>query len=640
MSLTYRSAKLVRGSVEISLNASPYSFVEESWADGGTSLELVVLIKASTWADVERSVSALQRMMTQAAYYAQAGAGDPVYIYSKNCDALTYTAEIGATWKRKMVLGGSARVTKSMASPTDVSAWVTLSLSVKATWLRAASVPLIEATSGLAGYAGGGLTVGASISPYVRRLSFTSTTGFTERVFWLFADPTSTNVVHLARLSGQMRVYYTASTKRLSLVDESGDLLINASRTFTAGDVIDLAIVYSTTYAAIFVDGVKLGSYTGTVDWPATPVRYRPVEQSGGAVPQTILSLQVWPTALSDAEIAALYAWGRPDPELPFAITPTDGATPTPVENTSAIYKLYNTPGDAPARLRPIVAGYTANYDALAVQVRTSGVPRASTGGPVVKFECESGTLGAATASTADASASAGNVARFTPAATTWAVRTTIAVCADAIHMDPYQGRWRLMLQAKDNAAAIQINSIRWRYKVAGVAGDYSDEVSLPSVATRCLVDLGELTLPPTAWPEGAAASAGTEYSGSYLVIEIETMNSTGSGGGTLDLDALYLAPADLEATATATSWVVADQVLFLDFASDPPAPCVLHDTWSTMEWGGSVTWEGNALELPPTTDPDDGALLWLYAYRDTSYQALPKDTLWAWLQILPGWES
>ena len=130
------------------------------------------------------------------------------------------------------------------------------------------------------------------------------------------------------------------------------------------------------------------------------------------------------------------------------------------------------------------------------------------------------------------------------------------------------------------------------------------------------------------------------EYSGSYLVIEIETMNSTGSGGGTLDLDALYLAPADLEAMATATSWVVADQVLYLDFASDPPAPCVLYDTWSTVEWGGSVTWEGNALELPPTTDPDDGALLWLYAYRDTSYQALPKDTLWAWLQILPGWES
>ena len=391
---------------------------------------------------------------------------------------------------------------------------------------------------------------------------------------------------------------------------------------------------------AVFVNGTKVVSRTAALTWPTIPDRYKLVEIDAAAPSQTILSAQVWPTALTDNEIVALAGWGRPECELPFTITPTDGATPTPVENTSAIYKLYNTPGDAPARLRPIVAGYTADYDALAVQVRTNGVPRASTGGPVVKFECESGSLGAATASTADAAASAGNVARFTPAATTWAVRTTIAVCADAVHMDPYQGRWRLMLQAKDNAAAIQINSIRWRYKVAGVAGDYSDEVSLPSVSTRCLVDLGELTLPPTAWPEGAPASAGTEYSGSYLVIEIETMNSTGSGGGTLDLDALYLAPADLEATATATTWDVSDQVLFLDFASDPPAPCVLYDTWSTVEWGGALTWEGNALELPPTTDPDDGALLWLYAYRDTSYQALPKDTLWAWLQILPGWES
>jgi len=637
MSLTYRSAKLVRGSVEISLNASPYSFVEEGWSDGGTSLEFVVLIKASTWADVERSVSALQRMMTQAAYYAQAGAGDPVYIYSKNCDALSYVAEIGATWKRKLVLGGSVRVTKSMASPTDVSAWVMLSLNVKATWLRAAAVPLIEATSGLTGYAGGGLSVSASTGAYVKRLAFTSATGVTARFFWLYASPVLTQVSFM-RLSASFRAYYGVSGG-FRIRDEAGSD-VGSLYSMSAGVVYDVVCKWTTTGMAIFVNGTKVASRAGVTTWPTIPDRYRLIELDAAAPSQTILSVQVWPVALSDEQIETLAAWGRPDPELPFAITPTDGATPTPVENTSAIYKLYNTPGDAPARLRPIVAGYTANYDALAVQVRTSGVPRASTGGPVVKFECESGTLGAATASTADASASAGNVARFTPAATTWAVRTTIAVCADAVHVDPYQGRWRLLLQAKDNAAAIQINSIRWRYKVAGVAGDYSDEVSLPSVATRCLVDLGELTLPPTAWPEGAAASAGTEYSGSYLVIEIETMNSTGSGGGTLDLDALYLAPADLEATATATGWVVADQVLYLDFASDPPAPCVLYDTWSTMEWGGSVTWEGNALELPPTTDPDDGALLWLYAYRDTSYQALPKDTLWAWLQILPGWES
>jgi len=637
MSLTYRSAKLVRGSVEISLNASPYSFVEEGWSDGGTSLEFVVLIKASTWADVERLVSALQRVMTQAAYYAQAGAGDPVYIYSKTCDALTYTAEIGATWKRKLVLGGSARVTKSMASPTDVSAWVTLSLSVKATWLRAAPVPLIEATSGLAGYAGGGLTLSASTGAYVRRLAFTSATGVTARFFWLYASPVLTQVSFM-RLSSSFRAYYGISGG-FRIRDEAG-YDVGATYSTSAGVAYDVVCRWTTSGMAIFVNGTKVASRAGVTAWPTIPDRYRLIELDAAAPSQTILSAQVWPSALSDEEIASLAEWGRPDCELPFTITPTDGATPTPIENTSAIYKLYNTPGDAPARLRPIVAGYTADYDALAVQVRTNGVPRASTGGPVVKFECESGTLGAATASTADANASAGNVARFTPAATTWAVRTTIAVCADAVHVDPYQGRWRLMLQAKDNAAAIQINSIRWRYKVAGVAGDYSDEVSLPSVSTRCLVDLGELTLPPTAWPEGAPASAGTEYSGSYLVIEIETMNSTGSGGGTLDLDALYLAPADLEATATATTWDVSDQVLFLDFASDPPAPCVLYDTWSTVEWGGALTWEGNALELPPTTDPDDGALLWLYAYRDTSYQALPKDTLWAWLQILPGWES
>lgn len=639
MSLTYRSVKLVRGSVEISLNASPYSFVDAGWSDGGTTIEIEVLIKASTWSDVERSVSALQRTLTQAAYYSQAGAGDPVYIYSKTCDALSYVAEIGATWRRKLVLGGSARVTKYMASPTDVSAWVMLSLSVKAVWLRAAAMPLIEATSGLTSYPSGGLAVAAAIEPYVRRLGWTSATGITARFHWIYADAGSAQI-NFVRLSSDLRLFWGGTSKIFGIGDGAGAYKYTGTYAFTAGQVVEIVCAWTIGDLLLVVNGEVAYAEDLTITWPSLPTRYRICAPDTGANTQTFLNAQIWPTALSSAQMMGLYSWGRPEAELSFVITPTDGATPTPVENTSAIYKIYGTPGDAPARLRPIVAGYSADYDALAVQMRTSGVPRVSTGGPVVKFECESGTLGSNTASTADASASAGNVARFTPTTTVWLPRVTITVCADAVHMDPYQGRWRLMLQAKDNASAIQINSIKWRYKVADVPGDYSDEVSLPSVSTRCLIDLGELTLPPTAWPEGAAASTGTEFSGSYLVIEISAMNTIGSGGGTLDLDALYLAPADLEALATATTWDVSDQVLFLDFASDPLAPCIVEDTWSTVEWGGVVTWEGNALELPPTTDPDDGALLWLYVYRDTSYQALPKDTLWTWLQILPGWES
>lgn len=639
MALTYRSAKLVRGSAEISLNASPYSFVDAGWSDGGTSLQIEVLIKASTWADMERSVSALQRTLTQAAYYAQAGAGDAVYVYTKTTDSLTTVAEIGATWRRKLVLGGSARVTKHMASPTSVSVWVSLSMDVKPMWMRAAAMPLLEATSGLAVYSGGGITVTAAVEPYIRRLGWTSATGLTARFHWVYADA-GTAQVNFIRLSGDLRLFWTGSAKQFAIGNGAGSYQYSSTHLFTVGEIVEVACYWTTSQCAIFVNGVREYEWKTTITWPTLPDRYRILAPDSSAGNQSFLNAQIWPLPLTETEITGLYSWGRPDPELPFAITPTDGATPTPVENTSATYKLYGVPGNIPARLRPILAGYSADYDAVAVQIRTSGVPRASTGGPTVKFECESGTLGSNTASTVDASASGGYVARFTPADTGWAVRSTITVCADAVHVDPYQGHWRLMLQAKDNASAIQINSIRWRYKVAGVAGDYSDEGSLPSVSTRCLIDLGDLTLPPTSWPEGAAVSAGTEYSGAYLVIEIEAMNSSGSGGGTLDLDALYLAPADLEALATATSWDVSDQVLLLDFASDPPAPCVVYDTWRNLEWGGALTWEGNALELPPTTDPDDGALLWLYAYRDTSYQALPKDTVWAWLQILPGWET
>lgn len=637
--VTYRSVKLLRGTQEISLNTAPYYFDDNAgWVDNGTSLEISLLVKSTAWADVDRAIAGLRRMITQGMYYAQAGSGDACYVYSKVCDNLSYTAEIGATWRRKKVLGGMMTTGRVMASPSGIAVQVTLTLAVGETWWRAAAEPVFEATTGLTTYAGGGMTVTAGVEPYVRRLGWASGTGFTARIFWVYAS-TGTAQLNLVRLSSDLRCFWSGSGNTFGIGNGTGTYYYSAAQAFTTGQVVEVVVRWTSASYAVYVNGVVAISGNTTIIWPGTPTRYRLCAPDAAANAQTFLSVQVWAKNLSDTEIATLATWGRPDPELALWITPTDGATPTPVENTSAAYKLYGAPGSVATRLRPIIAGYTANYDMLAVHLRTGDVPRHSTGGPVVKFECESGSLGANTASVADASASGGNVARFTPADTSYAVRTTITICADAVHMSPYVGKWRVMLQAKDNAASVQLNVIRWRYKMAGVAGDYSDEYSLPAVATRCLGNLGELTLPPTAWPEGATSSGGAEYSGSYLTIEIEAKNTAGTG--TLDLDALYLAPADIEAQATATGWVVADAVLFLDFVSEPAAPSIVYDTWSNTEWGGTLLWEGTPmiLETQPSTDPDDGALLWLYVYRDTSYQALPKDTLFAWLQVLPGWE-
>lgn len=637
MSMTYRSLKLLRGSEELSFNASPYSLIDGSWGGSGEQLAFGLLIKCATWAEAERAVASIQKLLTQAAYADQYGTGEAVCVWTKTCDALSVVAEIGATWKRKMVKGGTATISKWMQSPAELSVWVDVAMGVDRLWDRCQAIPVIEETTGLAASGSGGVVVTAGRTGWVKRLAWTEDTGLTARFFW--NRPASGDAqVAFIRLSANFRCYYNIGTSLLRIQD---NVSVGADATVTIPPgLVEIVVRWGgKNDAAVFVNGVKRVVYTGALSWPPTPDRYKLWDTAATAGDQTFHSVQVWGAALTDEEIAELANWGMPEPELPFVITPSDGATPTPAQNTNATWKLYNAPGVMPARLRALVSGYTANYDALDVGVHTNGTPRHATGGPVVKFECESGTLGANTASTVVSGTSNGSVARFTPANTSWATRTTITVCANVAAVKPYNGRWRLMLNAKDNASAVQINSIRWQLKVAGQSiNGYSETYSLPAVGKQCLIEMGDIVIPPVAWPEGAISSAGTEFAGSYVTIEIEAMNSAGSGGGTLDLDAIYLAPADLEASATGTSWVVATQLLNLDFVSKPPAPSLIFNDWRKTEWGGAVTWEGNMLEVPPSVHPDDGALLWLYAYRDTAYEALPQDTVFAWWFLTPVW--
>ena len=109
MTLTYRSLKLVRGDQELSFNVSPFSLIDGSWSDNGDQLAFGLLIRCETWAEVERTVAGIQKLLTQAAYANQYGTGDTTYVWTKTCDALSYVAEIGATWKGKAVLGGASR---------------------------------------------------------------------------------------------------------------------------------------------------------------------------------------------------------------------------------------------------------------------------------------------------------------------------------------------------------------------------------------------------------------------------------------------------------------------------------------------------------------------------------------------------
>lgn len=634
-----RQCQLVRGDTWVNLRATPYDLLADGWTSSGNNLEMKIKVSATTWTEMDRYVKTLQTMVSQGTAFEQSGMGRALWVYTKFDDDLVTVAEIGATWKRKRVRGGSVVAGQTMVAPRSVVQLLTLSLEVDDVWRRAAPEPVLELLSGtIAQRSDGGISATAVItatSVYARRIAWTSATGLSGRWFWSYAS-TGSDVLNVLKLSANFALYWSGSASRFYFVDDSGTTRAQSgAQSFSSGQEVEICFSVTASSALLYINGVQAFSYSGTVTWPTLPDSYRIWEPTGTAT-ANLLSLQIWPTNLGGTQMAAMAAVGRPVAELAFSMTPSN-----PVKNTDATWRIWNVPGSEPAQMQAVIRGVTTNYDQVSVGVRAGLVPKPATGGPTVKFECEAGTLGTNTASTADASASAGNVARFTPANTSWAARTTLALCADAVHLAPYSGSWRLMLEAKDNASSVQVNVIRWRLVIAGIAGAYSDEYSLPAVTTRCLVDLGELYMPPGAWPEGWEASTGTEYSGTFAALEIDAKNTIGSGGGTLDLDAMYLMPADLELVAGVTSWTVSGQDVLLDYASDPPAPVIVWD-WRTLEFAGWLDHEGSVLELPPASNNvNDGAMVWLYVYRAiATSEAQPNDELFAWFMLRPGWRE
>jgi hypothetical protein len=340
---------------------------------------------------------------------------------------------------------------------------------------------------------------------------------------------------------------------------------------------------------------------------------------------QTLLSWQCWPAALTDAECAGLYAWGRPEPELAYMIAPADA------DNTDSLHKLYNVPGTAPAPLRVVAGNYSSatDYDQVAYGLRPLRIQTTHL------WECESGTMGTDTANNANAAASGGNQARFTPTDTAYATRVTVAICANPADVAAMQGRYRLYLACNDSAAAVGINLLKWRLTVAGLAEEYSEEFQATAVATRLLLDLGTLELPPGAWPEESIDATTDVVTGTFIGLEIQMKNTTGGGGGVFDLDAIYLAPAEAEGVATCADLDNTDEYLVLDWASSPEAFVSVRD-YRSMEFATWASCEGDELKLPPVA----GAVgtLWLYAYRDTTDQAYPNDDLVVWLYYRARW--
>jgi hypothetical protein len=621
-----RQVKLVWGSSSLSLNDSTYRLqADGGWISQGNGLALRVLVECSSMAEMDRTITAVRQVIARAVIYQTHMIGDVVEVWMKTCDDLTTIAEIGATWMRKRVRSGRVDVQHLGGVAAAPNAILTIVLEVDEYWQRCQPASVLEATTGAASItslAGGGITLGnAAIDLYARRQTWSSSTGLTGRVFWTFAS--GSNQLAFLRISGTMRCYYGFAAERFYIYEEAGNYAESAVVKLVAGQTYEVTFAWSATNMKIWLDGVEIATRTGAPTWPTDPATYRVIASDASSGTQNILSVQVWPTALTGAQAIALAAWGRPEAELLWCEPPAD------TKATNAVYKLHNAPGAVPAPLRLLLDGDAQDFARVALALRMYGHPTA------LRFECESGSLGANTAANVNAAASGGSQARFTPAATGWTTEVTVTVAATPSALAAMQGEYRLYLAGYDSAAAVQINQVRWRLVVAGVAGDWSEAYAFGAVSTRSMMQMDTVMLAPGNWPQETVVATSTEYGGAFATIEIQTMNKTGSGGGTLDLDALILAPAEMEGSITATLDVSAVHLL-LDWCSDPPA-FILVSSLTSLEFGGWGSYAGDDFLLPPSAGRAAGSLA-IWWYRSSTEEFYPNDLCDVLIFYSPRW--
>lgn len=612
----FRQVQFRRGATSLDLTSAPYKAVAGSWTSAGRNLEFKILIQGTTLAEVERYLDDVQRWLTLAQSCDQRLLSELVQIRTKVCDCVPQTADLGATWRVKTLRGGTLMPgDPSESAQGQYMVQATLSLDVTENWRRAAPEPVLEATTavGLTIRSDGGITSNA-VALTARRMAWTATTGVTVRYRWLAA---AANCDFFKLPGTTIKAWWDNANRRFKIVDGAGTSAQSSQYTFTVGQEVDVVFRWAPgSGMAIWVNGTADGSVASCAFAAAeTATVFEPTGT------QTILSAQVWPAALTNEQCAGLAGWGRPEAELPVLITPPNAY------NTNALYRLYNAPGTAPGPLRVLASG--TSFDQVRLGLRTLRMTTP------VTLECEDGTAGAATVKTADTSASKGQMMRFTPTATGWATRVTVVLAATAADLQKYLGDHRLFLACYDAATNVNVNQVRYRVIVAGVAGDWSDAVSCTLVATRSLIELGALTLPPGGWPAEAEAATTTGYGANYATVEVQAQNTVGSGGGALDLDALYLFPAEAEGVAACPAYNSGTQFVALDWSGELPTGILVYDKRS-LEFGGWADWEGHDLTLIPVAG--EAGVLAGYGYAGTGEQANPNDTLTLMLYYEPRW--
>jgi len=603
--------------VLVDLTKDPYRLVAGTWRERqAETLEMDVLLRGSSLSELEQQAAALRRMLAFAEAWSGAMQGRPLYVYHKLCDDLASTAEIGATWRRKRVHSGRLELPDmTLSAKGQYAVKASLSLQVEPYWRRAAPEPAVEGSSSVAPHTvyAGGLFASAAVT--TRRRWWSETTGVTARYHWTVANANC----GFLQTDGDWGAWWNNSTKMFVISDSDAND-VSTSALGTLSGLVDVTFIWE---AGVRMEIVLDGKSVAT---KALCVLVKPAQSYTLLSPtgtQGVAQVQVWPSALTSAQAVGLHAWGVPEGELTLVHPPADNT------NTNAAYALANVPGHGPADLRLLLSGTSQDYEQVRLGLRPLRTPATTL------WECEAGTLGGATASNSNAAASGGSQARFTPTNTAWATRVTVALAADAGNVEALLGEHRLLLAGYDSAAAVQMNMLRWRLVIAGVAGAWSEEFAFGTVAQRSLLDLGTLSIPPGTWPEEALL-ANTADTGTFVALELDAKNTAGSGGGTLDMDALYLFPAEQEGRALGTLDVSAVQMA-LDFASDPPATTLTKEE-EQLRFAGWVTYEGDALQALPDVSSYGAGLLRVYGLRDDDESAAPNDEIDVSVFVRPTW--
>lgn len=595
----------------LDLNNSTYTLLAANgFVSVGNMLEIKVLVRPKKLAELDQLTAPINRLLSAAK-----NEDPPVYVYTKTCDDLIETAEIGATWLRKRVRGGKLVVYPLTGTAAEPISYLVLKLDTEDMWRRAVVAPFIECNANdyIMALDNGGITVN-NVALTARRKSWTSQSGVVARYRWLAANGDCT---FFSVAGTSIAAYWNNAEKRFSMRDNASPprQIQSAQYTFAADEEVDVIFGwFANQKMCIIVNGVAFEIIGCSFAQADMYTLFQPIG------PQVLQSAQVWPAnSIKIDDLRNLHTWGRPEAELAYVIPPPND------KNTNCWYKIYNVPGEMPAGLRIIARAKTTNEDQLALALRPYRIPNA------VAFECEDGTPGAATTKVLDTSASGSYVMRFTPTDMFSATRVTIVFAANPENIAT--GDYRLFLACKDNATAVNTNLVKYRIRVGGVYGEYSDEVACGVVGVRSLLDLGTFSLPPGAWPEESDSAATRGYGTSYGTIELAIRNTLGSAGGTFDLDCLYLTPMEYEGAAIMPDWNSQTQWAVLDWTGRPSG--ILAYDERSLEFGGWADWTGDVLEVPPGINSGG---LWGYALRNTSEEAYPNDEIDLLLFYEPRW--